>query len=78
MTEGLNIPQQTPADEGTTEAPPVEETTEGEAPPVEPEPELTSPTSNDVGEQTLTQADMAEAEPEAEADTSPGYETGQG
>jgi hypothetical protein len=32
-----------------------------EEPEVEP---LTSPTSNDVGEQTKTHADMAEAEPE--------------
>jgi len=50
-------------------APPAEEgTTEGEAPPVEPEIVLTSPTSNDVGEQTLTQADMAEADETDEAD----------
>jgi hypothetical protein len=57
--------------EGTTEAPPAEEGTTIEAPPVE-EVELTSPTSNDVGEQTLTNADKAEAEDEPAAT---GYET---
>jgi hypothetical protein len=53
------------------EAPPAEEgTTAADAPPVEPE--LTSPTSNDVGEQTLTNADKAEAEDEPAEDA--GYE----
>jgi hypothetical protein len=65
MQEGLNVP--TPQEETTPEAPPDTETTEGEAPPVEPEGEtFDAPTSNDVGEQTLTQADTAEAETEAE------------
>jgi hypothetical protein len=53
MTE-QNIP---PAEEGATEVEPIPE-----------EIELTSPTSNDVGEQTLTQADIAEAEADPEAE----------
>jgi hypothetical protein len=60
-----------PIEQEGTEAPPAEEGTTIEAPPVE-EVELTSPTSNDVGEQTLTNADKAEAEDEPAEDA--GYE----
>ena len=60
-----------PIEQEVTEAPPAEEGVTGtpridEAPPVEPEEgTFESPTSNDVGEQTKTQADIA-AEGDAE------------